>query len=222
VRGGDQGGVVCLGHGPAGPRAQPAPAHPVEEPARLPGPHAGQGGDRGSAPIPGRSPGRPACARGGPRCVPPVAAALGRTRPQSRSTPRSPPLASYLGPGHSPPGGDRVLVPLSGPVRRDLRREPHPVQQVRHAPQRVRHVKQPGDQRSDPGQRPPLIGVPAVHRRARRHWYTDFVLTRKILAIRRASMSCSNSRAACSRTCSRRARPSAVSPPPSEYLMPPA
>jgi hypothetical protein len=52
-------------------------------------------------------------------------------------------------------------------------------------------------------------------RQARRHWYTDFVLTRKILAIRRASMSCSSSRAACSRTSSRRARPSAVSPPPS-------
>jgi DNA-directed RNA polymerase specialized sigma24 family protein len=54
-------------------------------------------------------------------------------------------------------------------------------------------------------------------RQARRHWYTDSVLTRKISATWRASRSCSNSRAACSRTFSRRARPSALSPPPSAY-----
>jgi transposase len=36
VRGGDQAGVVCLGHGPAGAGAQPVVVHPVEEPARLP------------------------------------------------------------------------------------------------------------------------------------------------------------------------------------------
>jgi hypothetical protein len=77
VRGGDQGGVVCLGHGPAGARA---PA---------------------------------------------------RTRPQNRSTPRSAPLIS---PGPSPrsaaPPGDLGLIALRGPVHRDLRGEPQPVQQV--------------------------------------------------------------------------------------------
>ena len=59
-------------------------------------------------------------------------------------------------------------------------------------------------------------------RQARRHWYTGFVLTRGILAIRPASMSCPASRAACSRTSSRGARPSALSPPPSAYLVPSA
>ena len=77
-----------------------------------------------SARSPGRTPGRPACARGGPRYGPQATAVPGRTRPRSRSTPRSPPLASYLRPGLAPPGGDRILVPLSGPVHRNLRAEP--------------------------------------------------------------------------------------------------
>ena len=59
-------------------------------------------------------------------------------------------------------------------------------------------------------------------RQARRHWYTDFVLTRSSFAIRTASMSCSNIDAACSRTFSRQARSSAVSPPPSACLITPA
>src|SRR5215472_15068922 len=41
-------------------------------------------------------------------------------------------------------------------------------------------------------------------RQARRHWYTDLVLTRKDRAICLASASCANIFAACSRTCSRR------------------
>jgi len=64
------------------------------------------------------------------------------------------------------PRGDRCLVALGGPVRGDLRAEPDPVQQVRGAAQRAVHVEQPGDQRGDPGQRPPLVLVPAVGRRA--------------------------------------------------------
>jgi hypothetical protein len=89
-----------------------------------------------------------------------------RPRRRSTHTPRSPPLASYLRPGPGPPGGDRRLIPLRRPVYRDLRAEPHPVQQVRRAPQRVPKVEQPRDQRRDPGQRPPLVLVPAVGRRA--------------------------------------------------------
>ena len=44
--------------------------------------------------------------------------------------------------------------------------EPHPVQQVGHAPQRVGHAEQAGGQRRDPGQRPPLVLVPAEGGRA--------------------------------------------------------
>ena len=60
------------------------------------------------------------------------------------------------------PSREISACPLCGPVRRDLRSEPETVQQVRHSPQRVRHAEQPGDQRRDPGQRPPLILVPAA------------------------------------------------------------
>jgi hypothetical protein len=77
-------------------------------------------------------------------------------------SPWSPPLASYLGPGLGPPRGDRVLVALRGPVGGDLRAEPDPVQQVRGAAQRVTDVEQPPDQRGHPGQRPPLVFLPAV------------------------------------------------------------
>jgi hypothetical protein len=56
VRGGDQGGVVCLGHGPAGSGAQPVTAHPVVEPAWLPGLEAGQAGDRDPSGAPAGDP----------------------------------------------------------------------------------------------------------------------------------------------------------------------
>jgi hypothetical protein len=55
--------------------------------------------------------------RGGPRCGPWAPAARGRTRPHSRSTPRSPSLASHLRLRLAAPGRDRVLVQLGGPVR---------------------------------------------------------------------------------------------------------
>ena len=54
---------------------------------------------------------------------------------------------------------------------------------------------------------------------AERHTRTELVDTRSHHAIRAVGMSCSNSSAACIRTASRRARPRAVRPPPSAYLM---
>ena len=78
-----------------------------------------------------------------------------------RMTDMVPRRAAHPTPGGSPPGGDRGLVPLHGPMGGDLRAEPGPVQQVRHAAQRVAHVEQPGDQRDGPGQRPPLVLHPS-------------------------------------------------------------
>ena len=52
-----------------------------------------------------------------------------------------------------------------------------------------------------------------------RHRRTDRSLTRSSAAITAAGTRCSNLLAASSRTCSRRLRPSAVSPPPCAYLM---
>jgi hypothetical protein len=45
ARGDDQESIVFLGHGPAGPQAQPMVGHQVREPARPPGFHAGRGDD---------------------------------------------------------------------------------------------------------------------------------------------------------------------------------
>src|SRR5579863_3757819 len=81
-------------------------------------------------------------------------------------TPRSPPLASYLGPRLAPPRRDLRLITLRGPVHRDLRGVPEAVQQVRGAPQRISELEQPACQHGDPGQRPPLILTPPPHRRA--------------------------------------------------------
>ena len=133
--------------GAAGGPASGRRTGPAAQPSRRPGPPPR------SARIPGRRPGPQGCARGGPRCGPSAAAVPARTRPRSRSTPRSPPLASYLRPRLAAPGRDGVLVPLRGPVCRDLGDEPETVQQVRHAPRRVRHAEQAGDQRRDLGQR---------------------------------------------------------------------
>ena len=49
---------------------------------------------------------------------------------------------------------------------RDLRGVPEAVQQVRSAPQRVPDMEQPGDQRGDPGQGPPLVLIPPPGDRA--------------------------------------------------------
>jgi hypothetical protein len=63
-------------------------------------------------------------------------------------------------------------------------------------------------------------GPPACQ--ACRHRRTDRSLTRSSSAITAAGTRCSNLLAASSRTCSRRLRPSAVSPPPCAYRMHPA
>ena len=130
VRGGDQCGVICLGHGPAGARPQPVVLHPVEEPARLPAfMQASPATEIRPDPRPEtRTTG--VCPRR-PRSWPSAAGVPARTRPRSRSTPRSPPLASHLRPRLAAPGRDRVLVSLRGPVHRNLGSEAHPVQQVR-------------------------------------------------------------------------------------------
>jgi len=59
-------------------------------------------------------------------------------------------------------------------------------------------------------------------RQARRHWHTDFALTRRDRAICLAFTSRANICAASNRTCSRPDLARAVSPPPSGYLMRPA
>jgi hypothetical protein len=117
----------------------------------------------------GRSPGsqvsargrRAACARVGPRCGPSAAAAPARIHPQSRSTSPSP-LASCLRPCLAAPGCAGAFVPLRRPMRHNLESKPQTEQQIRHSPQCVVHPEQPGDQRRDPGQRPPLVLVPAA------------------------------------------------------------
>ena len=58
--------------------------------------------------------------------------------------------------------------------------------------------------------------------RARRHRFADIRDTRNCRATSRSLAPASIKSAAASRTCSRRARSSAVSPPPSAYLMIPA
>jgi hypothetical protein len=63
-------------------------------------------------------------------------------------------------------------------------------------------------------------GLPA--RQRRRHWYVDLVLTRSQCATCTRPDILPNICAACSRTFSRRARPTADRPPPSGYLMIPA
>ena len=64
------------------------------------------------------------------------------------------------------------------------------------------------------GQRalPPVV-------QARRHAYTDLVLNRSRAAISPVASCCADIPAACTRTRSRPARPRAVSPPPSAYLI---
>jgi hypothetical protein len=57
---------------------------------------------------------------------------------------------------------------------------------------------------------------------ARRHRFADIRDTRNRFATSRSLAPASISSAAASRTCSRRARSAAVSPPPSGYLMIPA
>ena len=88
-------------------------------------------------------------------------------RTRSTHTPRSPPLASYLRPGHRPPLRDRLLVALRGPVHRDLRAV-YPSRCSRYdvPAQRVPDMEQPPDQRADPLQGPPLVLSPAPYRRA--------------------------------------------------------
>ena len=72
-----------------------------------------------------------------------------------------------------------------------------------------------------PGPREANAGLPPAIQ-ARRHARTDFGLTRRRAAISPVGSCSSSSSTACNRTCSRAARPRAVSPPPSAYLMTPA
>ena len=65
-----------------------------------------------------------------------------------------------------------------------------------------------------------VIARPAAS--ARRHRFTDIRDTRNLLATSRSLAPASISSAASSRTRSRRARSTAVSPPPSGYLITPA
>ena len=166
VRGGDQFGVIGFG--------QATGARPCGRCGCGSGRRTGCGHRAGSRPARRRTPARslsrtprpPACSRGGPRCGPSAAAGTARPHPQSTNTPRSPPLASKLDPGHVPPGGDGSLVAFGRAVHGDLRGVPHPVQQVRRAAQGVADVEQPPDQRGDPLQRPPLVLSPAPGGRA--------------------------------------------------------
>ena len=97
-------------------------------PGRTGGPARRASGTPGPPPTPARSPcrtrGRPGSGRGAPRSGPSAGAGSARPRPRSTHTPRSPPLASHLRPGHRPPRRDRVLVALRGPVHRHLRASP--------------------------------------------------------------------------------------------------
>ena len=166
VRGGDQGGVVGLGHA--------GPVCPCGGGGRGRGRRTGPAGRASGRPCPRptggrrcRRPGSRGCGRGAPRCGPYRAAATARPRPRSRSTRRSPPLASCLGPGHRPPLRDRGLVALHRPVNRDLGRVADPVQQERHPAQRVRDPEQAGGQRRGAGQGPPLVLGPSRERPGR-------------------------------------------------------
>ncbi len=140
MRGGDQAGVIGFGHRAALALAPAVDADPVEQAA----PRAGLAGTPVPPPRPARSPcrtrGPPGSARGAPRSAPSAGAGSARPRPRSTHTPRSPPLASYLRPGHRPPRRDRVLIALRRPVHRHLRAEPQPVQQERRPAQRVQRT----------------------------------------------------------------------------------
>ena len=150
VRGGDQAGVVGFGHGAALAFAAAVDADPVEEPAAGAGLVAGHARRRHPpGALPGHPPRRGAAAAA-PRCGPSAGAGSARPRPRSTDTPRSPPLASKLDPGHVPPRGDRCLIALGGAVHRDLRGVADPVQQIRGAPQGVADMEQPADQRGRP------------------------------------------------------------------------
>ena len=76
-------------------------------------------------------------------------------------------------------------------------------------------------QRAPPAPLEASAGLPPAAS-ARRHRFADIRDTRKRLATSRSLAPASISSAAANRTCSRRARSSAVSPPPSGYLMLPA
>ena len=156
MRGGDQAGVVSFGHRAALALAAAVDAGPVEQAA----PRAGLIGRPAPRPTPGpslcRTRGPPGCDRTVPRSGPWAGAGSARPRPRSRSTPRSPPLASKLDPGRGLPRGDRLLIALGGAVDGDLRGVADAVQQVRGAAQGVADVEQPAYQRGDPGQGPPL------------------------------------------------------------------
>ena len=107
VRGGDQAGVVGFGHrcgarpcvrGGCGPGRTGGPARRACR-------HTRPATDTRPEPLPDTRP--PGSGRGAPRSGPSAGAGSARPRPRSTSTPRSPPLASYLRPGHGPPRGDR-------------------------------------------------------------------------------------------------------------------
>ena len=86
------------------------------------------------------------------------AAGSARLRLRSRSTLRSPPLASYLRLG--PVRHAMMAFSSRSAVRCTGTCGEYPVQQIRGAAQRVPDMERPADQRRDPGQGPPLILTP--------------------------------------------------------------
>src|SRR3954447_19362946 len=112
VRGGDQPGVVIFGE--AAPLAGAAAVHqdPVEQPGTAAGPVADQRGHR-DPPASARHRDLRGVPAGGPGARLLRAQGGAGLVPRRRSTPRSPPLASYLRPGQGAPRGDRVLVALA-------------------------------------------------------------------------------------------------------------
>ena len=89
----------------------------------------------------------------------------GQIRLRRRSRRPGPPRSFYHGPGLLPPGGDRRLVPLGGPPRRDLDAPADPVQQRVHAGQRVLRPEPAAHHLRNPRQRPALVLIPAPGRR---------------------------------------------------------
>ena len=169
VRGVQEPGVVRLGEAFALVAARARCVHPVDQPGLVTVLDGDQRGQRSRACCCRRSPSPPGSARGGPRYGPSAALSPGLIHPRSRSRRPGPPPSFYHGPGLLPPSGDRRLVPLGGPPRRDLHAPPDPVQQHIHPGQRVLHPEPPPDLLADPGQRPALIRMPAPRRAGIQH-----------------------------------------------------
>src|SRR3954471_11995226 len=171
-----------------------------------------------------------------------------RTRLRRLPRHPGPPPSFYLRPGLLPPGDDLLLAALGGAPSGHLHAPAQAVQQQVQPGQGVVHAEPGTHDLGDAGQRPGLIGPassstcsssswarlsrqrappgpleasagrpPAAS--ARRQRLADIRVTRKRPATSRSVAPSSIHSAASSRSCSRRAQSSAVSPPPWEYLM---